>query len=128
MREAAAGDQIEIAGLAIRAHHGVFAHERRDGQLFILDLWLTLDLAPAGRSDALTDTVHYGEVIACVRRIFTQEPFNLIEAAAHHVASGILADFPLVQAVKIRLRKPDAPIDEEFEHVACIIERVRGDA
>jgi dihydroneopterin aldolase len=120
-------DLIEIEGLAIRAHHGVFEHERRDGQLFILDLRLALDLTPAGRSDALRDTVHYGEVIACVRRIFTHEPFNLIEAAAHHVARGILADFPLIESVRIRLRKPDAPIDEEFEHVACIIERSRGD-
>ncbi len=122
-----ARDIIEIEGLAIRAHHGVFAHERRDGQLFILDIWLTVDLAPAGQSDALTDTVHYGEVIACVRRIFTAEPFNLIEAAAHHVARAVLAEFALVEAVKIRLRKPDAPIDEEFGHVACIIERARAD-
>jgi dihydroneopterin aldolase len=121
------GDHIEIAGLAIRAHHGVFDHERRDGQLFILDLWLGVDLRPAGISDALGDTVHYGEVIACVRRIFTHEPFNLIEAAAHHVARGVLDEFAMVSRIRIRLRKPDAPIDEEFEHVACVIERVRGD-
>ncbi len=55
-------DRIRLSGLRVRGHHGVLPAERRDGQDFVVDVVLHLDLAPAGRSDELTRTVHYGEL------------------------------------------------------------------
>jgi dihydroneopterin aldolase len=119
-------DVIEIAGLVIAANHGCFEHERRDGQRFVLDLRLFLDLSRAGLTDDLDATVHYGEVVGTVRRLFTERAFNLIEAAALHVLAGVLAEYPAIQRLRIKVHKPHAPIEAEFAHVACVMERARG--
>ena len=37
-------DRIELRGLTVRGHHGVFDHERRDGQDFIIDVTVWIDL------------------------------------------------------------------------------------
>ena len=55
-------DRVTLRGLKARGHHGVFAHERRDGQIFVVDLVLGLDTAPAAAGDDLSRTVHYGVV------------------------------------------------------------------
>ena len=55
-------DRIVLRGLRVRGHHGVFDHEKRDGQDFLVDLVVTMDLAPAAASDDLVDTLHYGEL------------------------------------------------------------------
>ena len=56
------GDRIALTGLSVRGHHGVLASERRDGQDFVVDVVLHLDLREAGRTDDVGDTVHYGEL------------------------------------------------------------------
>lgn len=118
-------DTIDIAGLEVRAFHGFYSEERRAGQVFILDITLFLDLSAAGQNDDLARTVNYAEVVERAIALFTERAFRLIEAAAQHVVAGLLAEFPLVERVRLRLRKPDAPIAAVFEHVACTIERQR---
>lgn len=118
-------DAIEIAGLALHARHGCFDAERELGQRFILDLMLHADLAAAGTSDDLADTLDYGALVQRVTHHFCGQPFRLIEAAAHHVVTGLLADFPALNGVRIKVAKPNAPIAAHFGHVACIIERWR---
>ncbi|HNV40046.1 MAG: dihydroneopterin aldolase, partial [Dermatophilaceae bacterium] len=55
-------DRIVLSGVRGRGFHGVFEHERREGQEFVVDVALTVDLAAAGASDDLVDTVNYGEI------------------------------------------------------------------
>ena len=44
-------DEIALTGLTVFGRHGVFAHEREDGQDFVIDLRLHLDLSAAAASD-----------------------------------------------------------------------------
>ncbi len=53
-------DRIELRGLTVRGNHGVFDHERRDGQDFVVDVTVWIDLAAAAASDDLADTLDYG--------------------------------------------------------------------
>ncbi len=53
-------DLSGLRGLKVRGDHGVFDHERRDGQDFVVDITVWIDLAPAAASDDLADTVDYG--------------------------------------------------------------------
>ena len=55
-------DTIRLTGLRVRGHHGVYDFERAQGQDFVVDVTLELDLDPAARSDNVTDTVHYGHL------------------------------------------------------------------
>jgi 7,8-dihydroneopterin aldolase/epimerase/oxygenase len=117
-------DRIELRGLRVRGHHGVFEHERRDGQDFVVDVTVWMDLAPAAASDDLADTLHYGELAERVAAIVGGEPRDLIEAVAGAVADEVLTD-PRVSAVEVVLHKPQAPIPLEFADVAVVVHRTR---
>jgi len=119
-------DCIFIRGLSLHAYHGVMAHEAKVGQTFALDLELTIDLAPAARSDKVADTASYDRVVDCVARAFTAQRFRLIEAAAGKVADAVLAAFARVQSVKVTIHKPHAPVAATFTDVGVTLLRVRG--
>jgi dihydroneopterin aldolase len=117
-------DRIELRGLKVRGQHGVFDHERRDGQDFIVDVTVWMDLAAAAASDDLTDTLHYGVLAQRVAAIVGGEPYNLIEAVAGRVADDVMTDVR-VQAVEVALHKPQAPIPLEFADVSVVVRRSR---
>src|SRR3954467_11420638 len=56
----AVADRIELRGLRVRGHHGVFDHERRDGQDFVVDITVWIDVAPAAAGGDLAATLDYG--------------------------------------------------------------------
>jgi 7,8-dihydroneopterin aldolase/epimerase/oxygenase len=118
-------DRIELRGLRVRGHHGVYDHERRDGQDFVVDITVWLDLAAAAGSDDLADTLDYGALAQRAAAVVGGEPYNLIEAVAARVADDVLID-TRVQAVEVVLHKPQAPIPLEFADVAVVAHRSRG--
>jgi dihydroneopterin aldolase len=118
-------DTVELAGITAKGYHGVFDHERRDGQPFVVDLVLHLDLQPAGTSDDLSRTAHYGEVAELVHGIIGGAPFDLIEALAETIAAAVLGSFP-VAAVDVTVHKPKAPIAVPFGDVAVTLRRSRA--
>ncbi|MGE5693849.1 MAG: dihydroneopterin aldolase [Candidatus Sericytochromatia bacterium] len=117
-------DRIELRGLTVHGHHGVFEHERRDGQDFIVDITLWLDLKPAGDSDDLADTVDYGELAKQAAEIVAGRPRNLIEAVAADIADDVMRD-QRVQAAEVTIHKPQAPIPLDFNDVAVVARRSR---
>ncbi len=116
------GPLIEIRGLRVFAHHGVFEHERRDGQEFVIDVTLRATSGAAGDTDDLADAVDYGAVSERVVELVRGGPYNLIEKLADVVATDVLANFP-VDEVTVRVAKPDAPIPHAFDHVAVTVTR-----
>ncbi|MET9329185.1 dihydroneopterin aldolase [Tsukamurella sp. NPDC003166] len=120
-------DRIELTGLRVRGNHGVFDHERRDGQEFVVDLVLWVDSRPAAASDDLNDTVDYGALAQRAHDIVAGEPRNLIETVAAEIADDIAAD-EKVYAVEVTVHKPSAPIPLSFADVAVIARRSRSGA
>jgi dihydroneopterin aldolase len=118
----AAGDRSELRGLTVRGHHGVFAHERRDGQDFVVDLTVWLDLSAAAASDELADTLDYGALAQRAAAILGGEPADLIESVAGRIADDVLTD-RRVRAVEVVLHKPQAPIPLQFTDVAVVRHR-----
>ena len=119
-------DEIAITGIRATGFHGVYEHERRDGQEFVADLTLSLSLARAAATDDVTDTVHYGEVAERVAAILAGEPVDLIETLAERIATAVLSDWPLVDAVAVTVHKPAAPIPVPFGDVAVTVRRSRA--
>lgn len=117
-------DLIRLEGLRARGHHGVYAFEREQGQEFVVDALLELDLAPAARSDDVLDTVHYGELAAQLVAVVEGEPVNLVETLASRLAATCLAD-ARVRAVTITVHKPQAPIPHDFSDVSVTLRRAR---
>jgi dihydroneopterin aldolase len=117
-------DRITLTGLRVRGFHGVFDLERRDGQDFVVDVQLEVDLAPAAASDDVTDTVHYGELAGALATVIAGEPVNLIETLADRLVQVCLSD-PRVAAATVTVHKPGAPILLEFADVAVTLRRSR---
>jgi len=117
-------DRLAVRGLAIHGHHGVFEHERRDGQEFVIDLVLGVDTRVAARSDDVQDTVDYGTLVDEVRTAVADDPVDLIETLAQRIADVCLRN-ALVDTVEVTVHKPHAPIQATFEDVALTINRSR---
>lgn len=120
-------DKILISGLKIFAYHGVNPEEKEDGQNFILDIVCGTDFSAACKSDVLTDTISYAKIVKTVRRVFTEEKYDLLERAAQVVADAIFTEYHTIETVDITLKKPEAPIKADFDYVGVNIFRKRGD-
>jgi dihydroneopterin aldolase len=117
-------DQLAVRGIEIYAHHGVFDFERREGQIFVIDLVLGMDTRAAAASDDLTRTVHYGELVAAVQSAVQNDPVDLIETLAQRIADVCLS-YEQVDRVDVTVHKPNAPIEATFSDVALTIRRSR---
>ncbi|MFI5840802.1 dihydroneopterin aldolase [Catenuloplanes sp. NPDC051500] len=119
-----AKDVITLRGLRVRGNHGVYDFERAEGQDFLIDVVLELDLSRAAASDEVTDTVHYGELAERLVAITAGEPVNLIETLAGRLVATCLAD-TRVAAATVTVHKPQAPIPHEFADVSVTLRRSR---
>ncbi len=117
-------DRIVLTGLRATGHHGVFEHEREDGQEFLIDVTVHLSLHEAAAADDLDRTVNYGELAEKVVAAVETQPVDLIETVAERVAAVALG-FPRVDAVEVTVHKPSAPIAVPFADVAVSITRSR---
>lgn len=117
-------DRITLTGIRVRAHHGVFDFERAEGQDFVIDVTVWLDLGPAARGDELAATVHYGELAEAVAAAVASDPVDLIETVAERIARVVLS-FP-VQRTEVTVHKPNAPIAVPFTDVAVTVLRDRA--
>lgn len=122
----ARADAIHIDGLEVFANHGVYPEETALGQKFVVSLTLYTDLSRAGATDDLDASIDYGKVCHVVDAYLRTHACKLIEAAAEGVAAHVLATWPALMAVRVRLEKPWAPIGLPLSTVAVEIERARA--
>lgn len=118
-------DRLALTGLRAFGHHGVFEHERTDGQEFVIDLTIWLDVRTAASTDDLAGTIHYGELAGRVVAAVETDPVDLIETVAERVA-GIALGYPAADRVEVTIHKPSAPIAVPFADVSITISRARA--
>jgi 7,8-dihydroneopterin aldolase/epimerase/oxygenase len=104
-------DVIQLTGIRCYGYTGYLQEERFLGQWFEVDLRMEVDLAPAGQSDRIEDTLDYRSVIAAVKEIISTAKFALIEKLADTIITTVL-NFDRVQQVELKLHKPAAPIPD----------------
>ena len=118
-------DVLRLLGVRATGHHGVFDHERRDGQEFVVDAVVHLDASGAAGDDDLDQTVHYGvlaeELVAAVER----DPVDLVETLAERLAAVVLSH-PAAVRVELTVHKPTAPITVPFGDVSITVVRERA--
>ncbi len=117
-------DTITLTGLRAFAHHGVFEHERENGQEFIVDVTVMLDLDIAADSDDLSKTIHYGVLAEQVVAAVQSSPVDLIETVAQRVVDVVFG-FEAARATSVTVHKPNAPITVPFADVAVTLTRSR---
>ena len=92
-------DVITLTGLRAFGYHGVFDFERREGQEFIVDLVVGLDMRPAAHSDDVADTVDYGALAIKPDDLALDQLEDSGGQSDHFVTSGI--PFPFKSTVRI---------------------------
>ncbi len=117
-------DRIELRGLKVHGRHGVFEHERTNGQDFLVDVTVWIDLDRAAASDELSDTYDYSVLARLAADIVAGLPRNLIESVGGEIAERVMDD-QRVHAVEVVVHKPQAPIPQQFGDVAVVVRRSR---
>lgn len=110
-------DKITLTGISGFGYHGVFEHERREGQNFSVDLEIITDFAVAVSSDDVRDTVNYAQLADIAHAAIVGQPVNLIEKLADSIARDCL-QIAGVAAVTVTVHKPQAPIEVPFGNVS----------
>ncbi len=119
-------DKIIIKGLRLYAYHGVNPEEKKDGQMFYLDLSCSVALCVPCKTDCVDDTVSYAKILKTARTAFLSEKFDLLEKAAETVAESVLHTYPAVKEITVCVKKPNAPIKADFDYVAVEITRCQA--
>jgi dihydroneopterin aldolase len=119
-------DTIRLTGLRVRGHHGVYDFERAQGQDFVIDVVLELDLSAAAGTDDVRATVHYGDLADRLAAIVAGDPVNLIETLAARLVDACLVD-ARVEAATVTVHKPQAPITHSFTDVSVMVRRRRSE-
>lgn len=120
-------DKITINNMKFYAYHGVLPEEQAKGQHFYIDAELFLDVSKAGISDELEDTVDYSVVYGIIKEITEKNKFRLIENLANSISREILSRYAEILEIVVRVRKPEAPIEGDFDWVGVEVKRSRND-
>ena len=117
-------DKIILKGIQFHGYHGVAEAERQLGQKYEIDLELMINLSAAGKTDNLTHTIDYAQVVQRVIEIGSQRSFQLFEALAETIAGEILAQFQ-IEEVRIAVKKLSPPIEPTLTYAGVEIHRKR---
>ena len=109
-------DCIRIKNLKIKARHGVYEFERKKDGTFEIDIEIYLSLEKSGQSDKLEHTIDYDNIVSIATKAFTEKDYNLVEAAAESVCGELLNALNVYKVI-LRVRKPHAPIDADFDTI-----------
>lgn len=118
-------DKIFIEQLKVETRLGVPEWERMVPQTIILDIELELPHSRSCQTDAIEDTIDYGQIVVRIRQTLVEHSFKLVEALAEHVCQLILSEFG-VPAVTVRVAKPG--ILQNVKSVGVVVERIKRNA
>ena len=116
---------IEIRGLSVFAYHGVHPEERENGQTFVMDVWLECPPSRADETDELADAVDYSAVCDRIVELATGGPYRLLERLSALIADDLVARYGVTRA-RVRIAKPQAPIQHSLKEVAVVAEASAG--
>lgn len=117
-----------LRGIELFGRHGVFDQERRDGQIFVVDVEWLIDTLRAAATDRLDATVCYQQIYDCVVEIVGGPPQALIETLANRLADVLLARFVAIDSVTVTLHKPQAPLGGKFLDVGIVVRQGRPES
>jgi dihydroneopterin aldolase len=120
-------DKIIMKNMKFFGYHGVYLQEQSEGQDFIIDVEMHLDLRKPGNTDNLEDTIDYSKVYDLIGQISKGNKFRLVERLADVISREILSRYKEISEITVCVKKPEAPINGEFDWVGVEIERSRDD-
>lgn len=119
-------DIIRIKNASFYAYHGVDSDEQNLGGKFEIDVELHGDFSEVFSSDNLKNTIDYEAVYGFIRKVVTQKKYYLLETLAKTIAKELMKEFPLIQKIKVNVRKPHPPVKGVVDYVEVEIIEQKG--
>ncbi|KAL6858718.1 hypothetical protein ACP4OV_017720 [Aristida adscensionis] len=119
------GDKLILRGMQFHGFHGVKEEEQKLGQKFLVDVDAWMDLAAAGDSDSIADSVSYTDIYRIAKDVLEGPPHNLLESVAQSIAKSTLLKFPQISAVRVKVGKPHVAVQGVLDYLGVEIMRYR---
>ena len=118
-------DRISLKGMQFYGYHGVNPEEKENGQIYVVDLSVAVDLSAPGRTDSLSDTISYTDLYKATKVVIEGNSKDLLESLAQSIANSIL-EHSTISDVIVSVKKPHPPIKNSLiEHAEVTIHRYR---
>ena len=115
---------ITLNGMHFYAYHGCFSEEQAIGTNFMVDVAFETDTSRAQHSDCISDTVSYLDVYQTVKREM-MVPSHLLEHVGDRIASALLAEYPTIDRVGVKVSKLNPPLGGQLQSVTVEITKDR---
>jgi dihydroneopterin aldolase/2-amino-4-hydroxy-6-hydroxymethyldihydropteridine diphosphokinase len=115
-------DSISIKELRVPARIGVTEDERAKPQPLVLNIDVHADLARAGQTDDLDDTIDYDSLVRDIADLVRGTEVKLLETMAELVA-GRVSKVKGANGVTVEVLKENVPVQEDVGEVSVRIER-----
>jgi len=100
--------RIILSGLALDARVGILEHERRATQPLHIDAEFDVDITHETDDHDIHSVLDYRRLREAIIEQCTRAHVNLLETLTEQIAQRLLADFPDINAIKLRISKPMA--------------------
>ena len=111
---------IEVKGIKAYGKHGVYTDEKKEEQLFLVDVKAILNDTSKERvnieEDLLEETINYETIIATVIELVKEESFNLIETLALKILEAIKN--PKLQEILVTVHKPNTKLNQSTDDIS----------
>ncbi|MBK8945930.1 MAG: dihydroneopterin aldolase [Ignavibacteriae bacterium] len=118
---------VRIKNAVFYAYHGALKEEQFIGGKFEADVDMFFSFTEAAANDDLSKTINYDEVYKFINKIIHEKKYYLIETLATIIADSLLKTYPILEKVKVKVRKNNVPVGGIIEHVEAEVEKGRNE-
>ena len=109
--------KIRINNMAFNTYNGVFAEEKKLGQKIEIDCEMDYPIETMVKTDELEETVSYADVYETIAEFVAHHNCNLIESLANNLLRELFKKYPMLNGIRLRIRKYSVPIAGIFDNV-----------
>ena len=111
---------IEVKGIKAYGKHGVYIEEKKEEQLFLVDVRAILkDTNKASvniEEDLLEETINYETIVETVIELVKEESFNLIETLALKILDTLKS--PKLKEILVTVHKPNTILNQSTDDIS----------
>lgn len=112
---------IKVHGIRTHSYHGCLSEETVIGGHYLVDVDLWCDFKDSSITDNLSKTIDYVDVNRIVEEEMAK-PSKLIETVAYRIVNYLKRDLPLLDKVRVEIKKFNPPIDGDVNFVSVVVE------
>ena len=117
---------IDVKGIKAYGKHGVYIEEKKEEQLFLVDVKLMLEDAKESQ-DSLEETINYETITQQIIDLVKKESFNLIETLAKKLLEEIkqlgnkTSVLQVIKGISVTVHKPETLLNQTTEDISVTV-------